>query len=105
MVVFQPITAATGALGSVTLVCLVTTLLRPAFNIGPASLPVPLPPRIAPTLRQNPPPLSPLAAEIEEAGFEEIEVYVTRSQNKFAQYIAMLPILDLCERSVRRPGE
>ena len=29
---------------------------------------------------------------------------VTRSQNTVAQYIATLPILELCERATRRPG-
>ena len=39
-----------------------------------------------------------------EAGFEGIGTYVTRRQNTAAQYIATRPILDLCERSARRPG-
>ena len=46
----------------------------------------------------------PLASAMEEAGFEEIRVYITRRQNTVAQYIATRPILDLCERSVRRLG-
>ena len=37
-----------------------------------------------------------------EAGFEGIGVYVTRSQNTVAQYIATQLILDLFERSARR---
>ena len=41
---------------------------------------------------------------MEEAGFEEIGVYVTRRQNTFAQYIMTQPILDLCEKYVRRTG-
>ena len=41
---------------------------------------------------------------MEEAGFEEIRVYITRRQNTAAQYIATRPILDLCERFVWRPG-
>ena len=41
---------------------------------------------------------------MEEAGFEEIGVYIKNEQNIVAQYIAMRPILDLCERSVQRPG-
>ena len=45
-----------------------------------------------------------LTASMEEAGFKEIGTYVTRRQNKVAQYIATRPILDLCERSARRPG-
>ena len=39
-----------------------------------------------------------------EAGFEGIRKYVTRRQNTVAQYIATRPIMDLCERSTRRPG-
>ena len=39
-----------------------------------------------------------------EAGFEGIRTYITRRQNTVAQYIAMLPIMDLCERSSQRPG-
>ena len=39
-----------------------------------------------------------------EAGFEGIGKYVTGRQNMVAQYIATQPILDLCERSARRPG-
>ena len=34
-----------------------------------------------------------------ESGFEGIGTYITRRQNTVAQYIAMQPILDLCERS------
>ena len=41
---------------------------------------------------------------MEEAGFEEIGVYIIRSQNTFAQYITTRPIMDLCERSVCRTG-
>ena len=41
---------------------------------------------------------------MEEAGFEEIRTYVTRTQNTVAQYIATRRILDLCEQSARRPG-
>ena len=39
-----------------------------------------------------------------EAGFEGIGKYITRRQNVVAQYIATRPIMDLCERSDRRPG-
>ena len=46
----------------------------------------------------------PLAAEMVEAGFEEIGVYVTRRKNTVAQYIVTQPIMDLCNQSVRRPG-
>ena len=40
-----------------------------------------------------------------ESGFEGIRKYITRRQNTVAQYIATRPILDLCEKSARRPGE
>ena len=40
---------------------------------------------------------------MEEAGFEELGIYIQKRQNTFAQYIAMRPILDLCERSVWSP--
>ena len=39
-----------------------------------------------------------------EAGFEEIRKFVTRRQNTVAQYIPTRPMLDLYERSTRRPG-
>ena len=39
-----------------------------------------------------------------ESVFEGIGKYITRRQNTVAQYIAMQPILDLCERSAWRPG-
>ena len=39
-----------------------------------------------------------------EAGFEGIRKSITRRQNTVAQYIAMRPILELCERDTRRPG-
>ena len=45
-----------------------------------------------------------MAEEIAESDFEEIRVYVTRRHNTVAQYIATRPIMDFCERSVRRPG-
>ena len=38
-----------------------------------------------------------------EAGFEGIGTYIKRRQNMISQYIATQPILDLCERSDRRP--
>ena len=38
-----------------------------------------------------------LATAMGEAGFEEIRVYIKRSQNTVAQYIVTQPILDLCE--------
>ena len=46
----------------------------------------------------------PLTAAMEEAGFEEIRVYIKTRQNTVAPYIARRPILDLCEQSVRRLG-
>ena len=39
-----------------------------------------------------------------EAGFKGIRKSFTRTQNTVVQYIATQPILDLCERSTRRPG-
>ena len=44
-----------------------------------------------------------LAEEMAEAGFEDIGTYVTRRQHTVAQYIVTQTILDLCERSARRP--
>ena len=41
---------------------------------------------------------------MEEAGFGEIGVYIKNRQNTVAQYMAMRPILDLCERSIRKTG-
>ena len=41
---------------------------------------------------------------MKEAGFEEVDVYVTRSQNTVTQYIMVQPILDLCEETVQRTG-
>ena len=46
-----------------------------------------------------------MAVEMAEAGFEEIRTYLKRRQNTVAQYMVTRPILDLCERSVWRPGE
>ena len=42
---------------------------------------------------------------MEEAGFEGIRVYITRRQKTVVQYIATQPIMELCERSVWRPGD
>ena len=39
-----------------------------------------------------------------EVGFEDMGVYVTRRHNVVAQYIAMQPILDICEQYVWRTG-
>ena len=38
-----------------------------------------------------------------EAGLERIRKYIMRRQNMVVQYIATRLILDLCERSARRP--
>ena len=46
----------------------------------------------------------PLEEAMVEAGFMGIRKYITRRHNTFAQYIATRPILNLCERSARRPG-
>ena len=40
-----------------------------------------------------------------EAGLEGIKKLVTRRHNTVTQYIAMRPILVLCERATQRPGE
>ena len=40
----------------------------------------------------------------EEAGFEPMETYIWQRQNMVAQYIAMQPILYLCEASYRNQG-
>ena len=45
-----------------------------------------------------------LDTAIQEAGFEEVEACVLRSQNTAAQYILMRPILDLCEETVHIQG-
>ena len=45
-----------------------------------------------------------LAEAMGEARFEEIRTSFTRRQNMVVKYIAMRPILDLYERSTRRPG-
>ena len=41
---------------------------------------------------------------MEEAGFENIGVYITRIQITATQYIMTRPILDLYEQSVHRTG-
>ena len=46
----------------------------------------------------------PLEDAMVEAGFEGFGKYIMRRQNTVVQYIATQPILDLCERSDRRPG-
>ena len=47
----------------------------------------------------------PLAEAMGEVGFYGIRKLVIRMQNTAAQYIATRPILELCERTTRRPGE
>ena len=42
---------------------------------------------------------------MEEAGFEDMGAYVLKRQNTVAQYITMWPIMDLCKKPVRRPGQ
>ena len=46
----------------------------------------------------------PLEEEMGEADFEGVRKSVTRRQKTAAQYIVTPPILDLCERSIQRPG-
>ena len=38
-----------------------------------------------------------------EAGLQEVGIYVSRLQNKVAQYIADGPIMELCMAAKRRP--
>ena len=45
-----------------------------------------------------------LETDTEEAGFEEIMVYILKSQNTLTQYIETQLNLDLCNQLVRRPG-
>ena len=40
-----------------------------------------------------------------ETDLEEIEPYVLRMQNTFAQYFVILPILELCDEAVQRSGK
>ena len=39
-----------------------------------------------------------------EVGLQDMETYVSGSQNTVAQYIATRPIMDLCLAAERRPG-
>ena len=41
---------------------------------------------------------------MEEEGFEDMVAYVPKRNNMAAQYIAIRPIMDLCEGAVQRPG-
>ena len=47
----------------------------------------------------------PLVATMEEAGSEEIGVYILKRYNMVAQYIVTQPNLDLCKRLVRMQGD
>ena len=47
---------------------------------------------------------SPLVEALGGAGVEGISKLVTRRQNTPAQYLAMRPILELCERATLKPG-
>ena len=46
----------------------------------------------------------PLEDVMAEAGFQEMETYLSVGQNTVAQYIATIPIMDLCLAAKRRPG-
>ena len=39
-----------------------------------------------------------------EAGFQEVETYLSRRQNTMAQYILTMPIMDLFLAAKQRPG-
>ena len=41
---------------------------------------------------------------MQDTGFEEVEACVIRRHNMDAQYIAMRPILDLCEETLHITG-
>ena len=45
-----------------------------------------------------------LAAEMAEAGFEDIGIYFTRKQNTVSQYIVTLSIMYLCDWSTWKQG-
>ena len=45
----------------------------------------------------------PLVNVMREAGLEELETYISRSQNPVAQYIATQTILDLCLEVEKHP--
>ena len=46
----------------------------------------------------------PMDYAMTEAGFQEIETYVSVRQNTVAQYIATITIMGLCLAENRRPG-
>ena len=41
---------------------------------------------------------------IAEAGFQEVDTYISRRQNTVTQFIVTRPIMDLCLVAERRPG-
>ena len=47
---------------------------------------------------------SSLVGAMKEAGIVRIRTSILRMQNTVSQFIATRPILDLCEKAVRRPG-
>ena len=46
----------------------------------------------------------PLEDVMSEAGLKEVDTYVSQHQNTVAQYIATMPIMDLCLAAKQRPG-
>ena len=42
---------------------------------------------------------------MEEAIFEEMGAYVLKRQSTVIHYIIIWKVLDLCEKTVRRPGD
>ena len=46
----------------------------------------------------------PMETAREQAGFKDMGEYFLKSQSTVTKYIAMRPILDLCEEMVRMPG-
>ena len=50
------------------------------------------------------PPHPPLGEAMMEAGLEEVEMYITWRKNMVMQYIATMPILELCEEAEQRLG-
>ena len=42
---------------------------------------------------------------MEEAGFQEVETYISHHQNTVAQYIVTRPIIYLCLAEKRSPGQ
>ena len=46
----------------------------------------------------------PLEDVMAEAGFQEVETYVSRLQNTVVHYVETSPIMDLCLAAKRRPG-